>query len=181
MPGVKDAKMLGGIGSILALIPFVSIVGYILVIIALKYIADETKKPSIFQNALYGVIILMIGTVILASSAFSFFFFAPFAFIYWPYGGWGLVELLIAIILLVAGAALAIVGVLFFRRSLIEVGDTFKIDYFKTAATLLFIGAILSIVVVGYIIILIGLIFLIIAFFSLPETYTPPAAGPTSQ
>jgi len=46
MAGLKDAKLLGGIGAILALIPYISIIGYILVLISLKFISDETKKKK---------------------------------------------------------------------------------------------------------------------------------------
>ena len=56
MGKLRDAKILGGIGAILLLlsfIPFVSIIGIVLMFIAVKYISDETKDKDIFKNYLY--------------------------------------------------------------------------------------------------------------------------------
>jgi len=71
MAGIKDARILGGIGSILLILPYTNIVGLILILIALKFIADETKKSDIFNNALYAIIMGIIGLAILSFSFFS--------------------------------------------------------------------------------------------------------------
>jgi len=69
---LSQAKLLGGIGSLLMLLVIVPyagsalfIVGLVLVLIALKYISDEVNEPKIFNNALYGVILLVLSYVIL--------------------------------------------------------------------------------------------------------------------
>lgn len=160
MPTLRDAKIIEGIGAILTLLPEVSIVGYILILIALKFISDETRKPSIFQNALYGVIAIIIGLAIFGFSIFTAIFsFNIVAFI-----------LSLGLIFIVAIIAL-IIGVVLIRRSLDETGNTFNIGYFKTAGLLLLIGAILSVIIIGFLLIFIAEIFLIIAFFSLPDQY----------
>jgi uncharacterized membrane protein len=173
MAGVKDAKLLGGIGSILLIFPYTDIVGFILILIALKFISDDTKKPSIFNNALYAIIMGIIGLAILSFSIFSlvgaFFTFNIFATLF-------------SLILVVIAAVLLIIGMWFFKRSLDETGDTLNVGYFKTAGLLFFIGAILALTIIGAIVTLIlffiGAIFLIIAFFSLPEQYQPPPQVP---
>jgi len=70
----------------------------------------------------------------------------------------------------------------FFKKSLDETGNTFNIGYFKTAGSLFFIGAIIAITIIGaiitFILFFIGAIFLIIAFFSLPEQYQVPPKVP---
>jgi uncharacterized membrane protein len=164
MAGLKDAKLLGGIGAIFALIPYISIIGYILVLISLKFISDETKNSSIFNNALYGIIFVILGISLsfysLFSIGFSIFniFLIPFV-----------------IGLIIVSAILLIIGVYFFKKSLDDTGNTFNISYFKTSGLLYFIGAILTFILIGAFIILIANIFLIIAFFSLPEQYAQPS------
>jgi len=77
--------------------------------------------------------------------------------------------------LIIVSAILLIIGVYFFKKSLDDTGNTFNISYFKTAGLLYFIGAILTFILIGAFIILIANIFLIIAFFSLPEQYAQPS------
>src|SRR5579875_348797 len=165
---LRDGKLLGGIGAILLLIPYLDLVGFILVLIGLKFISDEVKRPSIFNNALYAVILGIIGLGIIAISGFSIIgslFINIFA-------------LLFTAILIAVGAVILILGMWFFRRALDETGDTFNQSYFKTAGLLFSIGAILAITIIGFIVtfilFLIAAIFLILAFFSLPDQYTPP-------
>ena len=66
MGKLRDAKILGGIGAILLLlsfIPFVSIIGIVLMFIAVKYISDETKDKDIFKNYLYSFIFNIIAII----------------------------------------------------------------------------------------------------------------------
>ncbi len=62
-----------------------------------------------------------------------------------------------------------LLGAVFLRRGFERIAELFNIGHFRTAALLYLIGAILTIVFVGFIIIFIAIIFMIIAFFSLPE------------
>ena len=55
MSNLSNAKILGGVGAILMLVggfvtSFLSLVGIIMVFVAIKYIADDTKDRSIFSN-----------------------------------------------------------------------------------------------------------------------------------
>lgn len=68
---LSQAKIFGGIGSILMLLilaPHVGvvlfIVGVALVLVALKYISEEINEPAVFRNALYGFILLILAPVI---------------------------------------------------------------------------------------------------------------------
>ena len=64
MGSLQTAKILGGIGALLMLIgSFVtatfgalSFIGFIMVFIAVKMIADETKEKGIFDNFLYSFV-----------------------------------------------------------------------------------------------------------------------------
>ena len=69
MSKLSEAKILGGVGAILMLIGIfvptgvVSIIGLILIFIAVKYIADETKDEEIFKNYLMHFILSIIAIV----------------------------------------------------------------------------------------------------------------------
>ena len=71
MGKLSDAKVYGGIGAILSLVggfipyvgPILSIVGLVLVFIAVKYIADETKDNEIFKNYLLSFICSIIAVI----------------------------------------------------------------------------------------------------------------------
>ncbi len=172
MAGIKDARILGGIGSILLILPYTNIVGLILILIALKFIADETKKSDIFNNALYAIIMGIIGLAILSFSFFSLISFFTL----------NIFAVTFSLILVAIAAVILIISMWFFKKSLDETGNTFNIGYFKTAGSLFFIGAIIAITIIGaiitFILFFIGAIFLIIAFFSLPEQYQVPPKVP---
>jgi uncharacterized membrane protein len=163
---LSDAKILGGIGSILELIPGVSIVGYILALIAVKYISDELHDRAIFQNMLYAVVTGIVGVAVGAFLLITGGIFSAFT------GGMsglagGLAFLALIWIVLIISAV-------FIRRSYSEISRQLNIDAFKTAGTLYFFGAILTIVLVGFIILLIAYIFQIIGFFAIKDM--PPSS-----
>jgi uncharacterized membrane protein len=187
MAALRDARMLGGGGSIiLLLIPiiafvsllkgirellvvlyFISIVGYILILIAAKYISRVTNERTIFDNVLYAIIFFIIG-----STALSMLYIF----------GTNLVDpfriFTLTIVVLITLFIFYFLGAIFLRRSFNRIAELVKVNHFKTAALLYLIGAILIIVVIGGVIILIAYIFMIIAFFSLPEQ--PPTPKPSA-
>jgi uncharacterized membrane protein len=161
MGTLRDAKLFGGIGSILML--FVPIVGQVLVIIAAKYISDVADDESIFQNVLYAMIFTIVGGIVGATVLYG----SIFAAVMNPVNAFSIFAglFLFLIILFV----FYLLGAIFLRRGFERIAELFNIGYFRTAALLYLIGAILTIVFVGFIIIFIAIIFMIIAFFSLPE------------
>lgn len=154
MASLHDAKIFGGVGSILTLI--VPIVGQILILIGIKNISDVTNDKSIFDNALYALIFGIIGSI---TSFVMFILFLPLLFEF----------ALPVIIALVVGFVFYLLSAIYLKRCFERIADLTNIGYFRTAATLYFIGAILMIILVGAIIIFVAEIFMIIAFFSLPE------------
>jgi len=165
MSKLGDAKTLGGIGSILLLIPGISIVGYILVLIAGKYVSDDLGDKSIFDNLLYAVIAGIIGV---AAGAFIFFTGAIFGILTLGFG---------AILGLFGGLLIAwlflIISSIFIRRSFDTMATRLNVGSFRTAGLLYFIGAILTIILIGFVILLVAYILQIVAFFSIPETAQP--------
>lgn len=185
MGKLEDAKILGGIGSILEIIPFLSIVGYILTLIAVKYVSDEVNDSTIFTDMLYAVITGIIG---FAVGAFTLFFGALSSVFTAGVGGitGGITFLVVIWIALVISS-------IFTRRAFDKMATRLGVDTFRTAGTLYFVGALLTIILVGFLLLLVAFILQIIAFFSIhearamaPASMTPapatkPAPAPQSS
>src|SRR5438046_10302040 len=75
MASLSNAKVLGGVGGIRAIIPGISLVGWILILVALKEVSDVTRDRSIFDDAMIAGITAIIGAVtfivFLASGTFG--------------------------------------------------------------------------------------------------------------
>ncbi len=191
MGTLRDAKNYGGVGAILLLISsfvpivgiVVSIVGFILVLLAVKYISEAVGDRSIYDNMLFFVILAIIGSVV----AVLFVFTALL-----PFLGPGFQPpidppditdplAIFAIFTVLIGLAIAwivsIVAALFLRRSFNSIATHLGVRLFGTAALLFFIGAILLIVIVGFVLIFVAEILMIVAFFSIPDQQPAPATA----
>ena len=197
MGNMGQAKILGGIGTLLmligAFIPVVGmilpIVGLVLVIIAIKYIADETKDHSIFQNYLLFFILNIIASVavlviiFVTIGGFSYFSVLQSGGVTDPTAFWANLGTLMlgCVLALIIGWILLILGTIYLRKSFNSIAKHTNIDLFRTTGTVYFIGAITVIILVGYLIILIAQIIQIIAFFSLPEKLPAAAEKPKEK
>lgn len=183
MGNLDSAKNLGGIGSILiivgALIPAigtaVAIVGFIMVLIAVKYISDETKDPGIFKNYLFSFIFAIIAFV----AAGFVLFMGLFGLLL--NGGDSdsrLTNFLATVgLALVAFWILTTLSAVFLRRSYNSIYTHTKASLFATTATIYLIGACLVIVLIGFIVLFVAMILQIVAFFSLPEKIETQLTG----
>jgi uncharacterized membrane protein len=182
----ESSKNLAGIGSILLIFPFLSIVGIILVFIGMKGLSDYYKEPSIYQNALWGLIFGIIAGVAVAAAV-------PLIFIGGLFGGaLGLgVGLLSLFGVLVVVFVFYVIAAMYLRRAFSALAQKTGEHAFESAGNLLWIGALLTIVFgIGLILIFIAWIFATIGFFSMkpspqPTVYTPPSTTaaplPTTQ
>jgi uncharacterized membrane protein len=201
--------MLGGIGAILmfiGVIPYISyygvieLIGLILVMVALYSLASHYGEGGIFNNALYGLIIGIVGGVVSVAALFITVLTSLTDFLYAIFPDWngdwaalsgltpdvsnlslesigpfiaGIITVLV--ILWVA----AIVSAFFIRRSLGALSAKSGIGLFSIAGLLILIGALLTIVVIGLLFIWIALILLAVAFFFIkPTTARPTAPAP---
>ena len=200
MGKLREAKNYGGIGAILLLIgsfiptigPIISIVGLILVFIAVRYIADETKDTSIFKNYLISFICIIIAIIAVAAivlgtigaiGGLSFFTELENEEITDFESFWDYFEPFIAgfVAAVVVGWILMIIGSLYIRKCYNSIADHTNISLFKTTGTLYFIGAITLIVGIGILILLIGRILEIVSYFSLPQELPEKEAMPTRE
>lgn len=188
MSSFESNKNSAGIGSILLILSPIPIVGWILGIIGavlllsgIRGLATHYQNEEIYQNALTGVIYYVIALIAFGIADAALVIGAASVF------GLGL-----GIIALILGWLIAFVfyvlAALKLRRSFDSLAQKSGENSFATAGTLLFWGAILTIIVVGVIILFIAWIFATIAFFSMkaqpqqpytqPYGYTQPSPPP---
>ncbi len=196
MPSLNEVKTLGGVGSILSLLAFIptagvviAIVGLILVLIALKYASDILGDQKIFNNMLYAVILGIIGLVVGAVAVVAVVFQAmglgymssSFAYTGPSSVAAGDIMGMLGTILfgLVAVWVCFLVSSIFLRRSYGELGRRLNVSLFGTAALLYLVGAILTIVLIGFLLIFVADILFIVAFFSINAQQSPQS--PTIQ
>lgn len=172
MGRLSDAKVLGGVGSILEIIPFVSIVGYILVLISVKFISDEVKDGSIFSDMIIAVVAGIVGAV---AGAFVLFFSGVLSVF-----TAGLSALFGVLAVLAVVWIVLIVSSIFVRRAYNNIAAKLNIGTFRTAGTLYLVGALLTIVLVGFIVLFIAYIVQIVAFFSIQENLQLASGGTSS-
>ena len=169
------------------------LVGLILVLIAMKGLSDHYNESGIFNNSLYGVILSIVGGVVfvaaLIMTALSFLsdlgidFYrdwsdpAVFSAIDWGEG------MIFDSLMTHIGALLGsfvilfifvVVAAIFFRKSLTALAEKTGVGLFGTAGLLLLIGAVLTIILIGLLLMWVALILVAIAFFQIRAEPTPP-------
>ena len=186
MASLSQAKTLGGVGSILILLGAVpnvgfvlAIVGFILVLVAVKNVSEAVSEPKIFNDMIIAVVTAIVGLVvfgvIVAVAILSFI----------GLGNVGTVTpgrlptgLLNGLALLLGGLVVVwvfyLVSAIFLRKSYDRIATRLNVNMFHTTGLLYLIGAALTIIIVGLLIVLIAEILQIVAFFSIPEQIAPP-------
>jgi uncharacterized membrane protein len=177
---LESSKSLAGIGSILLLFPVLSIVGIILLYIGIKGLSEYYRDESIYRDALRGVIYAVIALVAIAAAVPLFVIGGMFnVFSAGAFGvGFGVISLLLLLVVVFIFYVLAAMQL---RKAFNSLAAKTGEHMFETAGTLLLVGAVLTIVLIGLILIFIAWIILTIAFFSIkvPQqqyTYMPPYA-----
>ena len=180
-------KALGAVGLLLMVIGPLSngvlgLVGLILLLISLKGLSGYYNEKGIFDNALYGIVTAIIGVVVfvagivvaavglLSDLGIAWSDWAAIQGLDWRAAlTWDIIEPHIAVIIgsLVALFAFVVVSAIFLRRSLTILSAKTKVNLFGTAGLLILIGALLTIIVIGFILIWVALIMLTVAFFSI--------------
>jgi len=166
MGKLSDAKILGGIGSILEIIPFLSIVGYILVLISIKFISDEVHDGSIFSDMLIAVVAGIVGVAV---GGFALVFGGILSVFSAGVSGFLGVLAFLAIVWIAL-----VVSSIYVRKAYNNIATKLNIGTFRTAGTLYFVGALLTIILVGFVILFIAYVVQIVAFFSIQETQPVP-------
>lgn len=169
MAALSQSKMLGGIGSILIFIPFVSLVGYILLIVAVKDISDYLQDRSIFNNIVIAAVAGIVGALAAAGGVFLGVLSSGFTF-----GASGVLGVLGG---LIVAWIFLVISAVFLRRAYETMGQRLGVGTFRTAATLYLVGAALTIVFVGLLVLFVAEIVQAVAYFSIPDQPPAPGAG----
>ena len=210
---IETGKILGGVGALLmfiGILPYINyfgaieLVGLILVMAALYNLASIYREGGIFNNALYGLIIGIVGGVISIAAVIVTVLTSLTDFLYalfpdWN-GGWtalsgltpnpsnlsldNITPFLAGIFaVLIILWVFSIIAAFFVRRSLGTLSVKSGVGLFSTAGLLLLIGAVLIVLFgIGLILIWISVLLLAIAFFQIRPQQAQPttsAAAPT--
>ena len=140
---LESNKTLGGVGAILLAIPFLNLVGIILVLIAMKGMGDYYNEDDIFKNALFGFIFGFVGVIALIAVillfAFGFAAISPTVtpvFPVIPFTGFGLFLIAFGILYV-----FSLISAIFYKKSLDNLSEKSGEQMFKTAGLILLIGA----------------------------------------
>jgi uncharacterized membrane protein len=176
--------MIGSILLILGIVPWagsvLSIIGVILLLMAIKGFSNNYQDPAMYSNALTGFIYYIIAAI---AFAVSFGILAV-----------GIVSIFLIGLGLLGFFAGLVVAFIFYimaakrlRMTLNTLAQKTGEHSFETAGTLLWWGAILTIIFIGGILIFIAWIFVAIGFFSMKTsgqqsyTYAPPPPPPPTE
>jgi uncharacterized membrane protein len=195
---LESSKTLGGVGAILVVIGFLGtigiayagilvLIGAILTLIALKGMADHYNEGGIFNNGLYGVITVIVGVVVFIAILIAVVLMT-LSGLEWTdptaiqqyfmdiNNLWGVLGSLI--IALAALFVFMIISAIFFRKSLSLLSMKSGERIFETAGLLWLIGAVLTIILVGLILIWVAWILIAVGFFSIKTTAAPQPPPP---
>ncbi len=169
------------------------LVGLILVLIAMKGLSDHYNESGIFNNTLYGILLTIVGAVVSVIAIVvilvdfflaldietSIFWSDPTAFSAITWQDLPIFDALwthvVGILLtLLALFVIVVIAAVFYRKSLISLAEKTGVGLFGTAGLLLLIGAALTIILIGFLLIWVALILMTIAFFQISAEPTPP-------
>ena len=197
----KTLAMEGSILTILGLIPtwgwVLGIIGIILLLRSLKEFANYYQDNEIYQNALTGVKYYIVALIALAVSGGGFAVgfinrdFSSFTNFVNSIGVGNAVGIALGIAFLIVAFVFYVLAATHLRKTFNTLAQKTGEHSFETAATLLWVGALLTIIGVGVILLFVAWIFAVIGFFTMkspqlqqpyvsqPYGYTPPAAQST--
>jgi uncharacterized membrane protein len=177
------------------------LIGLVIMLIGVKGLSEYYNEPGIFNNILYGSITWIVGGVVAIGAAIYVVLSSLTGFLYKIYPGWNgdwrslsgftpdtsnlqlsdvlpfIQALLIVFVILFVTV---VIVAFFYRRSLNELSHKSGVGLFGTSGTVLLIGAVLTIILLGYIIVWISMLLIAIAFFQLsPPSQTGQSMQPT--
>jgi len=184
----KTLAIEGSVMLLLSLIPYVGwvlgIIGVVLLLRGMKEFSGYYQDEKIYQNALTGVkfyiIAVLAAAVAIVGITIGVWSATGFTADFVLTAGFGvgvaafLIGLVVAFVFYVLAAS-------HLKRTFYTLAEKSGEDSFRTAATLLWIGSILTIIGIGLLLILVAWIFATIGFFTMKsrqyQQYTPQPNG----
>lgn len=185
MTSISEARTLGGIGSILVLLTAVpnvgwllGIAGFVMILIAINGISTAVGDRKIFDDMLIAIILVVgaiaLGTIAILGAVFHVLDYGTFVgshFVPPPSLTFG--DIVGSVAGLIAGLlavwVLLVVSAAFVRKAYNLIGAKLNVKMFETAALLYLIGAVTTILAVGFVVIFVAQILLAVSFFSISE------------
>lgn len=192
----SDARIYGGIGSILVMLTIaptigwvLGIAGFVLILVAIERLSTALGDRHIFSNAILSVVFAIAAVAVTAFLVIAVFL--HYVGVNYPNGfpytmgqyqnlgavNWSAVVIAIVPSLLVTWVLLIFSGY-FIRKSYGSIAEKLKIPMFETGALFYLIGAITVIIAIGFLLLLVAQILIAIAFFSIPDNTA--AKGPAN-
>jgi uncharacterized membrane protein len=209
---IGTSKILGGVGALLmfiGILPYVNyfgvieIIGLILVMVALYNLGSYYREGGIFNNALYGLIIEIVGGVISVGVIIIAVLTSLTDFLYTLFPDWNgdwtalsgltpdptnitldsIMPFLTGIFtMLIILWIFTIIAAFFVRRSLGTLSEKSGVGLFSTAGLLILIGSVLIILLgIGLVLIWISALLLAIAFFQLRPQEEQPTTSTSAS
>ncbi|MGA7912600.1 MAG: DUF996 domain-containing protein [Candidatus Dormiibacterota bacterium] len=154
------------------------IAGFVMMLVAVKYIADDLNERKVFNNMMTAVILsiagVVVGSLVVLGTVLNAFLndyftgpnFAPSTSV--TTAQWIAFGSAIGLGLLGAWVFF-LVSAVFLRRSYKTIGSKLGVDMFGRAGLLYLVGAATIIVAVGFVILFVAQILTAVAFFSIHE------------
>ncbi len=196
MPNLSQAKTLGAVGSIFVLLTAVpsvgsvlGIVGFVLMLVAIRDISQIVGDKSIFSNMLVSVGLaiagIVVGALVVVGSVLRFvglnnlnfgpnYSFNPSTV---PTGDW--IALIGSLLIGLAVVwAMLLVSAVYVRRSYKSISSKLGVGMFETAGLVYLIGAATTIILVGFLLLFVAQVLVVVAFFSIEDKPPMPAGQP---
>ncbi|TRO46407.1 DUF996 domain-containing protein [Candidatus Bathyarchaeota archaeon] len=158
---LESNKTLGGIGAILLAIPFANLIGIILILVAMKGMADFYNDEKIFKNTLYGFMFGIVGAIALSTVILILALgFATISPVVTPFAGPGLL-----IIAFIVTYVFSLTAAIFYNKSLNTLSEKSGEPMFNTGAMILLIGAIIP--AIGELLKIVAWIIVAVGFFNI--------------
>jgi uncharacterized membrane protein len=162
----SSVASMGWISLAIGATGIISIIGFILFLIAMYELSHYYNEPGIFRNIMFALIIDIVGAVVIVAVTVAFVFAAAANGVAASSASsLGLSFFGVFIGVGIAAFVVAIVSAIFVMRSFNKLGDKSEVHSFNTAAILLLVGAIIP--GIGLVLSWIGWIFVLSGFFSL--------------
>jgi uncharacterized membrane protein len=184
MSSLANVKILGGIGSILSLLGLVPgigtalvVVGWVLVLFAVKEVSDSVHDRAIFNNGVIASVLAIAGSIglyflgasIIFGSIGKLFSSNPF----------GAIDAIFLWLMFLWTSAL--ISSVFLYMSFKRISTKLNVGLFSASAIVYVVGEALTIILVGFVISFIAQILFAISFFSLPEQEVPVSVSSSAH
>jgi uncharacterized membrane protein len=158
------------------------LIGIILFLISMHSLSQYYNEPGIFKNALYGFLVNIIGVVVLIVVLFALILTeiasAAHSSVTNVIGGF----ITVFLVVILSALLITILSAVLYMRAFNKLGEKSGVHSFNTAGLLYLIGAALTIVLVGGLLVWIAWIFAFSGFNSLkPKTAEPSTVSYSTQ